>query len=536
MPDGKFNRRLKLRRLLDRWNIGAVILICILKILQYIKKMGFKVEESGWRKFAGIFLRKEHSKFILSVFRLKYCRKINKPKNFDEAKDFLIKKLAVFLREHASYHWCFEYSLFRARRKRIYFTDITETVFSESGKLEKIIPYFDETRVSFAMLSERIKRKALRKIVIVFNQNEKKRVGDVKRAKVISGKLRRWAWKVTGITHTGRQDLFDYIDRILTSTFIHFEELTGGDLLKERLKTPYMQSKRHPGFGLLNVVCRFTPSYKEADLWVQYHHVPVDGMPMEELLETLKKQWGVAGKIKFPALKDASPEIRYHGDGIYRGRIFVHFEKILKLRKYLNEKYLSEMEGAVTIPGMIIWGLAQREYFKDTKFVITTDLKVEDTVLQDRNLGLVFIRPGDYNKGQGRLKDFLEFQRELNSRIYLTKNGKSETNELLDIYAMVHPSVILAVGVLLPRAVKEVVGTAGITVLKNTEIFISPLTDLQVRGFVSIGNMKVETEDGKTAGAVSFCAKRKQVREYIKGFRELTNNYHRFLEIEEPDY
>jgi hypothetical protein len=530
-------RKLKMRRLLDRWHIGAIILICVIKFLQLIKKLGFRVEESGWRKFAGVYLRKEHSKFILASFRLTCFDKNDMPKDLNVAKDIFIKKLALFLRKNTVCHWCFEYGVFRDRRKKLFFTDITEAVFNENGVLVRILPYFDDTRITFTKISDIVKDKALRKIVFIFNKNEASGIGDIKRAKVISRKLKRWAFKTSGLSYSGRRELVHFIDRILCSTFIQFDLMPDDktELSHVRFSTPDMRSRRHPGFGLLNIVCRLFSDFEEADLWVQYHHVPVDGMPMEEKLEQLKNEWGTAGKIKFPALKDIKPEVRYFGDRIFRGRIFVSFEKLLKLRKYLNKKYYDKMGGGATVSGMIIWGLAQRQYFRETKYVITTDTEVKSDLLEDRNIGLVFIRPGDFIDENSELNGFLKFQREFNHRIYSTKYGRSESSELLEIYAMIHPIVLLSLKLFLPKAMKELVGTAGLTILKQVEVFVSPLTDLQINGFVAFGNMKVETEDGSTAGAVSFCARKEQVREYIKGFTELTNNYHEFLGINESN-
>ena len=531
MTPEKHLRKLKMRRLLDRWHIGAVILICLIKLLQFIKKLGFRVEESGWRKFAGVYLRKEHSKFILAAFRITCFNKDYKPKNVKDAKKIFIEKLSFFLRKNTVCHWCFEYSLFRARRKKIFFTDITEAVFDENGELVRIVPYFDDTRITFTKLSERVIDKTLKKIVAIFNKNEASGIGDIKRAKVISRKLKRWALKTGGLSYSGRKELFHFIDRILCSTFVQFDIISEDEeeLKKMRFSTPNMRSRRHPGFGLLNIVCRSFSNYEEMDLWVQYHHVPVDGVPMEEMLEQLKSEWGTAGNVVFPAIKDVKTEVKYFGDKIFRGRIFLSFEKMLKLRKYLNEKYYNEMGGGATVSGMIIWGLAQRKIFRETKYVITTETDVEVEKLEDRNIGLVFIRPGDFIDENSELNGFLKFQREFNHRIYSTKYGRSESSELLEIYAMVHPIFLLSVGFFLPKAMKELVGTAGITVMKQSEIFVTPLTDLQINGFVALGNMKVETEDGSTACAVSFCAKKRQIREYIKGFTNITKSYHKFL-------
>lgn len=57
----------------------------------------------------------------------------------------------------------------------------------------------------------------------------------------------------------------------------------------------------------------------------------------------------------------------------------------------------------------------------------------------------------------------------------------------------------------MPEAMSEFVGSMGISILRDSEIFISPLSDLQINGFMTISNLTQPTEDGKTAGAVCAC-------------------------------
>ena len=109
-----------------------------------------------------------------------------------------------------------------------------------------------------------------------------------------------WIMFQYNLSRTGQQELRLFVNRIMNGTFIQFDILTEEpeEFLHERLATPNTQYRRHPGFGLLNIFCRFTPNLAEADLWFQYHHVPVDGMPMQEMLEELKREWGSCGQMK----------------------------------------------------------------------------------------------------------------------------------------------------------------------------------------------------------------------------------------------
>ncbi|MCK5843270.1 MAG: hypothetical protein KAG97_01100, partial [Victivallales bacterium] len=106
-------------------------------------------------------------------------------------------------------------------------------------------------------------------------------------------------------SHEWHEAVLHYGKRILQGTFLHFQQTTEETeecLSSERLASPDFNKIKHPGEGLLNIFCRFSPDIQEVDLWFQYHHVPVDGMPMQEMLEKLKEQWGAAGPVVYPAL------------------------------------------------------------------------------------------------------------------------------------------------------------------------------------------------------------------------------------------
>ena len=166
-----------------------------------------------------------------------------------------------------------------------------------------------------------------------------------------------------------------------------------------------------------------------------------------------------------------------------------------------------------------------------TPFPVDTAL-MEDVPADQRNISLMVIRPNKYRSEKNSLHGFLHFQREFNQRMFATRLGKSESYELLELYAMIHPMFYYIARYFMPDAMGEILGTAGVTILKDAEMFVSPLTDLQINGFIALGNLMMPTEDGKTAGAVSICGSRALVREYIKAIYSMTENYPEFLHIE----
>ncbi len=523
---------LKMRRLVDRWSPGTILLFIFIKGLQLLKKFGMRAEENGWRKATGIFLRNEYSKFVLSCFRLTYYGDRPVPDNFITAREQLIRNLADYIRAHSQFHWSAAPKLFRLGRRKVDFTDIAEAFYDKTGELLWVEMHFDSSRENFQMLTADQIRSALRRMVININKLRISECGN--QSQVLAGRLRRWARRAPGYSYAARHELRSLVERLLTATFIHCELLPDDPetLTGRRLASPNLRKYRNPGWGLLNVIARFTPDFREVDLWMQYHHVPVDGMPMQELLASLKKRWGCVGVLPYPGLNTPAgrPEILYAGNRLFRNRFFIDFEPMLTLRKELNDKYTTLMEGPATVAGMLIWGLAQHPFFRNCKMLFPVDSEPKSGNPAERELSLVFIRAGKYIDRKNPMDGFLTFQREFNLRLWRTRKGESESYELLELYSMIHP-VFYKIGQrLMPESMSEFVGSMGLSILRNADVFISPLSDLQVNGFMTIGNLTHPTEDGRTAGAVSSCGTRDQIRFYQEAMSDLAQNYRGFLE------
>lgn len=527
---GFYIRKLKMSRLVDRWSLGTLVVIAFTKLFQLLKKFSFKVDKNGWRKVTGIFLRNEYSKFILTSFRLKYYRK-SSPDDIITAKMMVTQRLGEFIRKRRELHWALTLGFFEISRKRITHIDIIEAQYN-NDQLVKLTPLFDTENPLIELPNSELIEKALAEYIAIFNDN--RQLDNKKRPLMIRKKMVKWARVQNLNSAINSEQITCLVERLLCGAFIHFETITGSreELTKNRVLTPCFKDRKHIGQGLLNIICRFTPDLKELDLWMQFHHVPVDGAPMQEMLRSLKNEWGSLGPVTYPSLKEsAKPELFYAGEGVFRARIFARFDKFLKLRKYLNNNYSSEMGGSATVASMMIWGITQHDYFCNNKFVFPVDTDIADTPNQDRDISLVFIRPTQF-QGETPLAGFIKYQREFNQRIFATRMGKSESYELLDIYAMVHPFLYKAVRKLLPKAIKEIIGESGLTLLRDSEIFITPLTELQSKGFVAVGNILMPTEDGGKAGAVSMCGSEIEVTKYIEAINNLLESFEDYLNID----
>lgn len=528
--------QLRMTRLVDRWSAGTILLLVFIKLLQLLKRLGMRAEENGWRKATGIFLRNEYSKFVLSCFRLIYFRG-ETPGDYATARRTLIDSLTDYIRSHAQLHWSAAPGFFRLGRRKVWFTDIAEAFYDNSGKLLWIEMHFDPGRDNFQLLTAEQIRMTMRTAVTEINRLHREESRH--QPELLARRLRRWARRLPDCGYAARQELRNLIERLLTATFLHCELLPEEPqkAARRRFATPNLRRYRHPGWGLLNVIARFTADFTEVDLWLQYHHVPVDGMPMQELLADLKNIWGCRGVLPYPALDTpaARPEILYAGRRLFRIRFFVDFEPFLALRRELNAKYSSLMEGPATIAGMIIWGMAQHRFFRNCKMLFPVDARPRDGSSAERELSLVFIRAGGYLDRNNPLSGFLNFQKEFNQRLWSTRERRSESYELLELYSMIHPLFYQIGHRMFPEAMGEFVGSMGLSILRDAEIFVSPLSDLQVNGFMTVGNLTHPTATGGTAGAVCACGTRDQIRFYYEAMLALAGSYRSFLTVREEE-
>ncbi|MCI7644525.1 MAG: alpha/beta hydrolase [Lentisphaeria bacterium] len=518
----------KMSKLFDKWNFSNAMLFLILKFLQLLKKFGVRAEENGWRKATGIFLRSEYSKFMLGVFHLDYARELGEITECSQAEAVVIDKLSAFLQRESCFHWAVKPGILWLGRQRTFFTDIVRAYYDENGDLLKLVPSFDNSRESFPLLTNQEIDSALNKVVSEYNSLRKRSSRQL--PNLLSQRLMRYVKHHPDFRAARHGEFKLLIERIMTATVIHFEvmpETTSIEQLKYRFATPDIRIFKHPGWGLLNIICRFTANLSECDLWVQYHHVPVDGLPMQEQLEQLKHEWGVKGELIYPALNSeaAKTELFRYDGRLFRARIYADFTNFLRVRSLVNKRWRNQMNGPATIAGMVLWGLSRHQFFRERKmlFPVDTSPRVDKTV--ERELGLIFIRPGKFNDSNSSVNSFIQFQREFNIRLEQTRHGECESYEFLELCAMNHPIVYHLARLLFPDALSEIVGTVGLSIIKNAEMFICPLTDFQVNGFIAMGDLTIKTADGGRAGAVSVCGSRKQVRYYIEAIHAMCEDY-----------
>ena len=513
-----------MRRLFDRWVPEALTMIGALKVLQFLRMMGVKVRSNGWRKVTSIFLRGESSKFILGTFRINPDSGALLPApDKTTARRRLAAKLAAYLRTTDAIGYWVEpgrYSFVRRRRR---FQDLLLVEVDKLGMIVNLTPYFDRTVLELDPGNNPLLEEVLQ--VVTYCCNKLHGQSEQQRAVELMKSVKAMIRLKSRFNYFGRRRRMWIARRLLHSTVLFCEYMESTDneqLIKERFTMPDFRKCRNPGLGMLSVICRFTPDLQEADLWCQFNHVATDGMPMQEFLCQLKKDWGEVGPVVYPPSKQnklSGTQVRYAGEGNFRALFFVDFEPLMQIRSFLNRRFREEMGGSATIAGLVMWGLTRHESFARRKILLPVDA---GELNGERLLELMIIRPRQFNSsGCSPLEDFCRFQKEVNLRTQQARSGIGAVSEFLELCTLLHPFFYHIASKVWPRALGEVLGTAGLSILRDAEIFLSPMTEFQSGGFIAIGNADMPTLDNRRAAAVSIAGTRSQIASSLDALHNL---------------
>ncbi len=504
-------------RLFDRQGLQSFFVLVLLRFLRLIRTPAQKAARNGWRKVAGIFVRNEYSKFILGVFRLDFCGG-KPPADRRSAAVLLVERLYLFLEANPELHWSVEeHRLIDRRRDKPGFYDIVVARVGSDGSLESLTPFFDPKHPPLLSAAEEQFDFILRHIMTVYNAL--KFLPAARRARAIRRTLRDWTARNAGFDFILRFKLSLLIERIMSAVFVYCEELpeeSTENYLLRRYRTPGLTRFRHPGWGMICIMARFSCDLREVDLWWQFNHVTTDGAPMQEILGKLKREWGAAGPVVFPPLRKqvSAPELIYCSDGLFRARVYADFSSVMRIRDYLNAEFREKMGGSASFPAMLIWGLSAHPFFRTQKFMLPVDV-VEKSGRRD--LELIAIRPGLFRlEADTEQERFFAYMRAFNSKIELVRHGFGEVREFLELCAVLHPFLYHVGGILAAAPLREILGTVGFTVIRDAEVFIAPMTDFQVNGFLSLGSVNIATDDGRHAGSLCMCGTKKQVRAHLE--------------------
>ncbi|MDP2943752.1 MAG: hypothetical protein Q8N49_00540 [Candidatus Omnitrophota bacterium] len=504
---------LKMRRLINNWSLSVFFLFILIKFLQFLRWLGIQSEDDGWRKVTRVYLRTEQSKFVLGCFGLNF--------QTQDAEE-IIKRLQEFFRGQPQTHWQLKWGHFSTRRITKSNIDMVKAEFKEDGSLQFIHPYFDSLAKVGTQIFDQIFQNTLAE-GIINAYNNTRHLSDKKRPLILKKELKKWlSAQLHSAPRNVKRKATDYIQRVLNAIFIHFEE---NNSWKGPFDMPVFIKHKHPGFGPFNIICRLSTPGNKADLWIQSHHICIDGLPMQEILEELKTQWGEKSALKFPShsnIKVNSPELCSTYDernGVYCISKIVNFRPLLDMAAAMNKDHLSQMKRCITTLRLLIWKLGNHPFFSGKKFLIPVNIPPDNNL--ERTLGFVLIRPSEYFDKNDTKNGFIEFQQEFNRQVKSTIMRKSKSYELFASYALLPAVIYTIVLKLMPAGVKEFVGSIGISVINKSDVFIAPFSDVHTDGFIGISNFFTPTDDDKIGCFVSIKGPKNIIKDYLNAIEEI---------------
>ena len=487
-----------------------------------LKHLRLLPEEDGWRKVTQSYLRTEHTKFVLAAFRLDLWSDApsQKERNVAEAKEHILRRLALFLKHHPLTYGQLLWGKFSTHGVTQSHHDIVYAEFNDDGTLKSIQPYLDQNRGRFECIHDETAKRLNARMIDSYNRLLS--VEDDRRPRYLKRELKRRVRAGGEGSKKETAERLAYLERVLNSTFIHFEILpshgASPDLL--RFKYPDFIRRKHPGFGVMNILCRLTKDLTEADLWFQISHVAMDGVPMQDILNSLKMEWKTCGPLVLPSTGHRLNEVvpvqcstedgknaRYYADQI------IDFRPLLKVREALNQFYAGQLPAPVTVISLLGWGLAQQSVFSGRKFMFPVDLP--STRPGERTLGFVSIRPSRYMNNP-RLQDaFLTYQQDFQRKLARANARIGGLYKLFELSAILPPIVYWFVEKYLKRVYALATGSVVITMIKDADFFIAPFSDMMLDGFIAFGNYSIPTADDALAGLVSAKSTKEKVPQYL---------------------
>ncbi len=486
--------------MVDRWSPQVVASFLTVRMLQLVERAGLTAREDGWRKAAQTYFRTEASKFTLAVLGLSLGPEAGgEHAGLKERSRWLAERLQAFLSGQPTTHWRLRWSRFAAERVATSPVEVVWATFAESGALERLEPALAEGAYVIAAYNATRsapdkQRPRLLERALLRTLEEHVPPGPEREA------ARERAWRLLGATYL--------------STSVRAEA-------QERFTPPDFLRCQHPGHGLLNVHARMEPSLGEVDLWFQIHHSPVDGVPMQEVLTTLRAEWGESTRVRLPAAgASVRPWVCGRGEGQEQHCALevLDFRPLLEARARISQALLPERGRPVPLSAFLLWALAHQPAFADKKIVLPVD--VPATQAEERTLGVLAIRPSVYFNEDTRA-GFLAYLHAFEQRLEGTRGRRSATYSALRAFALSPPFLYEAQRRMAGAATAEGFGSLGVTIIRDAEVFLPPLGDANPDGFLAFARLEQPSEDGGSVGVVGIKGTASQVESYREALRDM---------------
>jgi hypothetical protein len=457
----------------------------------------------GWRRTVGVLLRSEPTRFALSAFGLRVPDAgARRPGGQDSIEAGVARALHSFLTGEPEAHFALDWQPSVTRRQRTSFVDIVVLRFSAGGTLEGIVPHLAAggPAAPAADVQTRVHQ------AVVAGYNHTVRLPEVERVPTLLGHVR--AALESAASGGGSSAAQAYARRLLGACCLSFEGVDFSNPV-ERFGPPHFTARRTLGLGYMSWVARPDVERGSVDLWVSAHHVGLDGVPLQDLLNRLERAWGTGEAVTFPPATSGQAFVGPHSCHAPGERAvdllvtFVDLSPVLALRRRLNAHFAAGIGGDVTFNALMAWLLTQEPEFTGVRVASTVDVAASGGY--ERDVDVVPLRPADYATGAGPWGGFVEFAREFNRLIAASRARTSPLRVGMQTAGLLPPWAHATVVRSNPASLDDTFGSLCVTVVRDARVFIAPMTDLGLgHGFLAIGSADLPSTDGRRVASVSI--------------------------------
>jgi len=460
--------------------------------------LGLRHAPEGWRRTVGILLRGESTRFALSAFSLR----VPSGRAADEPalQMTIAEGLRSFLAGEPDARFSLEWRHPVTLRKRNPYFDLVILSFGANGALESLTPLVASGGPDAP--AEAVRARIHAAIVAAYNRTI--RQPEAVRARQLRAAVRE---AIRAESTTGLEDALRYADRVLAASCLSFEELNAA--ADTRFRPPAFAARRTLGLGYLAWIARTDAARGSVDLWVSAHHVGLDGVPLQDLLNRLERHWGVVEATAFP---EAARGSAYHGPESCHATgerrvdhliTFVDLSPIVALRRQLNLRHASQTGGEITLGAVLGWLLSQEREFHGVRIASTVDVRASSRY--ERDVDVVSLRAADYGSSEDPWSGFVEYAREFNRLIAAARVRTSPVRRGMQTAGLIPPWAHATLVRADPASLDQTFGTLCVTIVRDARVFVAPMTDIGLRhGFFAIGNIALPTASGARVACVSI--------------------------------
>jgi hypothetical protein len=496
-----------MRHLVDHWSLSTLFVFLLIKLLQGVKRL-FPPKEDGWRRTTRAYLRSEQDKFGYGSFCIKPLPEAAIT-NDTYATEMLVLRLSDFLKRYPFPYITLDWGHFPVKISSKQTCDVVLVQYSQEGSILSLKPYLDHALPGLPPDQE---QEVL--MIIQNSYNKTKDLPDKTRPK----RLKKAVMKGIQLSYhhmADRERADAYANRVLSSVYVCLDSLDDKNMFQD----PEFVRMKHPGFAALQLYIQCDFIKNDATVWILCSHIAADGMPIMEMMQDLKREWGESRSVLYPKSGTVTNPVccSAAGVGIYHTGLFLDFTSFFEERKRMIHAY------GVDIPvlALFLWKISRHPVFTLIKFSLPLD--IEKTADLERSLAFLYIRPSKYYDEKALENGFLNFLSTYSRWQDSTKRRTSAGYKILEALAIMPPASYITSLMLFPKAIRSVFGTMGVSVVKDAEFMIGSKGDINADGMLSFGCLKKPSCDGGSVGVVSIKGSKQQIAAYQKALQEIFN-------------